>query len=76
MSGKSASPETGDAGTGAAASGVFAALSVPNFRRYVAPVGSPVIGALSDAAGPRSALGLGAAACVAAAAVGCWPARR
>ena len=27
------------------------------------PIGSPVIGALSDAAGPRYALGLGAAAC-------------
>jgi predicted MFS family arabinose efflux permease len=40
------------------------------------PIGSPIIGALSDAAGPRYALGLGAAACVAAAAVGYWPAHR
>jgi len=37
------------------------------------PIGSPVIGALSDAAGPRYALGLGAAACLAAAIVGAWP---
>jgi len=37
------------------------------------PIGSPVIGALSDAAGPRYALGLGAAACVAAAIIGRWP---
>jgi hypothetical protein len=47
---------------------MFAALSVPNFR--------PIIGALSDLAGPRYSLGLGAAACVAAAVVGFWPARR
>ena len=40
------------------------------------PIGSPIIGALSDVAGPRYALGLGAAACVAAAVVGYWPARR
>jgi MFS family permease len=40
------------------------------------PIGSPVIGAVSDLAGPRYALGLGAAACVAAAVVGYWPARR
>lgn len=38
------------------------------------PIGSPIIGALSDLAGPRYALGLGAAACVAAAVVGYWPA--
>jgi MFS family permease len=38
------------------------------------PIGSPVIGALSDAASPRYALGLGAAACVAAAIIGGWPA--
>ncbi len=38
------------------------------------PIGSPVIGALSDAAGPRYALALGAAACLAAVAVGGWPA--
>src|SRR6202034_3529907 len=37
------------------------------------PIGSPVIGALSDVASPRYALGLGAAACVAAAIVGGWP---
>jgi MFS family permease len=40
------------------------------------PIGSPVIGALSDLAGPRYALGLGAAACGAAAVVGYWPAPR
>ena len=39
------------------------------------PIGSPVIGALSDAAGPRSAILLGAAACAAAAVIGRWPAR-
>jgi MFS family permease len=37
------------------------------------PIGSPVIGALSDVAGPRYALGLGAAACLAAAVLGGWP---
>jgi MFS family permease len=37
-------------------------------------IGSPIIGALSDLAGPRYALGLGAAACVAAAVIGYWPA--
>ena len=40
------------------------------------PIGSPIIGVLSDLAGPRYALGLGAAACVAAAVVGYWPAHR
>jgi MFS family permease len=40
------------------------------------PIGSPVIGALSDVAGPRYALVLGAAACLAAVIVGRWPARR
>jgi MFS family permease len=40
------------------------------------PIGSPVIGALSDAAGPRYALGLGAVACVAAAVIGYWPVAR
>ncbi len=39
------------------------------------PIGSPVIGALSDTAGPRYALALGAAACLAAAVIGRWPAR-
>ena len=39
------------------------------------PIGSPVIGALSDIAGPRSALALGAAACLAAAIIGRWPTR-
>jgi MFS family permease len=39
------------------------------------PIGSPVIGALSDVAGPRYALALGAAACLAAAGIGHWPAR-
>ena len=37
------------------------------------PIGSPVIGALSDTAGPRYALGLRAAACLAAAIIGGWP---
>jgi MFS family permease len=36
------------------------------------PIGSPVVGALSDLAGPRYALGLGAAACLAAVVVGGW----
>jgi MFS family permease len=40
------------------------------------PIGSPVIGTLSDVAGPRYALALGAAACLAAVIVGRWPARR
>jgi MFS family permease len=38
------------------------------------PIGSPVIGALSDLASPRYALGLGAVACLAAAIIGGWPA--
>ena len=38
------------------------------------PIGSPIIGALSDVASPRYALGLGAAACLAAAVIGRWPA--
>jgi MFS family permease len=37
------------------------------------PIGSPVIGALSDLAGPRYALGLGAAACLGAVVIGGWP---
>jgi MFS family permease len=37
------------------------------------PIGSPVIGALSDVAGPRYALGLGAAACLGAVVIGGWP---
>jgi MFS family permease len=37
------------------------------------PIGAPVVGALSDTLGPRYALGLGAAACLAAAVVGGWP---
>jgi MFS family permease len=37
------------------------------------PIGSPIIGALSDAGSPRYALGLGAAACLAAAIIGGWP---
>jgi MFS family permease len=36
------------------------------------PIGSPIIGALAELASPRWALALGAAACVAAAAVGHW----
>jgi MFS family permease len=39
-------------------------------------IGSPVIGGLSDLASPRYALGLGAAACLAAAIVGGWRGRR
>ena len=39
-------------------------------------IGAPVIGALSDLAGPRSALVLGAAACLAAAAIGHWRSTR
>ena len=38
------------------------------------PIGSPIIGALSDVAGPRYALALGAAACLVAVIVGRWPA--
>ena len=37
------------------------------------PIGSPIIGALSDVAGPRYALTLGAAACLVAVIVGRWP---
>jgi MFS family permease len=37
------------------------------------PIGSPVIGAVSDVASPGYALGLGAAACLAAVIVGGWP---
>jgi MFS family permease len=37
------------------------------------PIGSPIIGALSDIASPRYALGLGAAACLAAVIIGGWP---
>jgi MFS family permease len=37
------------------------------------PIGAPIIGALSDTAGPRYALALGAAACLAATVVGRWP---
>jgi MFS family permease len=36
------------------------------------PIGSPVIGAVSDAIGPRYGLVLGAAACLGAAAIGMW----
>jgi MFS family permease len=39
-------------------------------------VGSPVIGVVSDAAGPRYALALGAAACLAAVLAGRWPGSR
>ncbi len=38
------------------------------------PIGSPVIGALSDTASPRYALALGSAACIAAVIIGSWPA--
>ncbi|MFC5826225.1 MFS transporter [Nonomuraea insulae] len=37
------------------------------------PIGSPIIGALSDVASPRYALALGAAACLAAVIIGTWP---
>src|SRR5271154_839316 len=37
------------------------------------PIGSPVIGALSDLASPRYALGLGAVACLGAVVIGSWP---
>jgi MFS family permease len=36
-------------------------------------IGSPIIGALSDITSPRYALGLGAAACLAAVIIGGWP---
>jgi MFS family permease len=36
------------------------------------PIGAPIVGALSDTAGPRYALALGAAACLAAVVVGRW----
>ena len=37
------------------------------------PIGSPVVGGISDAVGPRYALALGAASCIAAAVIGRWP---
>ncbi|WP_424534137.1 MFS transporter [Sphaerisporangium viridialbum] len=37
------------------------------------PIGSPIVGALSDVASPRYALALGAVACLAAVAIGTWP---
>jgi predicted MFS family arabinose efflux permease len=40
------------------------------------PIGSPVIGGISDTVGPRYALGLGAAACLAAMVIGLWPGGR
>jgi MFS family permease len=40
------------------------------------PIGSPVVGALSDAASPRYALALGAVACLAAVIIGRWPGGR
>ncbi|MEV6116314.1 MFS transporter [Streptomyces sp. NPDC052109] len=39
------------------------------------PIGSPIIGALSDAAGTRYALLLGTAACLCAAVIGSWPSK-
>ena len=39
-------------------------------------IGSPVIGAIADATGPRYALALGAAACLAAVVIGRWPVHR
>ena len=44
MSGKSASPGQGDGGTGTASSATFAALRVPNFRRYVAGQSLSLVG--------------------------------
>jgi hypothetical protein len=38
------------------------------------PIGAPIVGALSDIAGARYPLALGAAACLAAVAVGRWSA--
>jgi predicted MFS family arabinose efflux permease len=38
-------------------------------------IGAPIIGGLSDVAGPPYALALGAVACLAAAAIGRWPGR-
>ena len=38
------------------------------------PIGSPVIGALADSAGPRYSLALGAVACLGAVVIGRWPA--
>jgi MFS family permease len=40
------------------------------------PIGSPVIGALADSAGPRYSLALGAVACLGAVVIGRWPAGR
>jgi MFS family permease len=40
------------------------------------PIGSPVIGGIAEAAGPRYALALGAAACLAAVVIGRWPGGR
>jgi hypothetical protein len=37
------------------------------------PIGAPVIGGISDTVGPRYALALGAAACLAAMVIGRWP---
>jgi hypothetical protein len=39
------------------------------------PIGSPIIGAVSDAVTPRSGILRGAAACAVAAVIGRWPAR-
>jgi hypothetical protein len=36
-------------------------------------IGAPIIGGLSDLAGPRYALALGGVACLGAAALGHWP---
>ena len=40
------------------------------------PIGAPIVGALSDIAGPRYALALGAVACLAAVVIGHWTGRR
>jgi predicted MFS family arabinose efflux permease len=58
--------------------------SEPDYRGRVAalwstalvgstPAGSPIIGAVCDAAGPRYALALGSAACLGAVLIGRWP---
>jgi len=39
------------------------------------PIGAPIVGALSDIAGPRYALALGAVACLAAVVIGHWTGR-
>jgi hypothetical protein len=76
MSGRSASPGPCDAATSAASSAQLhrPVATEPDYRSRVtallsmaliasAPVGSPIIGAVCDPAGPRYALGLGSRRC-------------